>query len=65
MTTTKKDLINRIAESNGCTHKLVKAVVHEFLQEVAAELAHGNRIEFRDFGVFDTKITLPRTAQNL
>ena len=64
MTTTKKDLINRIAESNGCTHKLVKAVVQEFLQEVAVELASGNRIEFRDFGVFETRVSQPRMAQN-
>ena len=64
MTTTKKDLINRIAESNGCTHQLVKAVVQEFLEEVTAELARGNRIEFRDFGVFETRVSQPRMAQN-
>lgn len=63
-TTTKKDLVNRIAESAGCTHVHVKAVVQEFLNEIIAELAKGNRLEFRDFGVFETKTFPARTAQN-
>ena len=28
------------------------------------ELAKGNRLEFRDFGVFETKTRVARTAQN-
>ena len=64
MATTKKDLINRIAESAGCTHVHVKAVVQEFFNEIISELAKGNRLEFRDFGVFDTKTTPARTTQN-
>jgi integration host factor subunit beta len=28
------------------------------------ELGHGNRLEFRDFGVFEIKNRAPRTAQN-
>jgi integration host factor subunit beta len=39
-------------------------VVQQFFDEVIAELAKGNRLEFRDFGVFDTKATAARTAQN-
>ena len=64
MTTTKKDLIDRIAESIGVKHALVKGVVQHFLDEITSELAKGNRLEFRDFGVFDTKTTPARTAQN-
>ena len=64
MATTKKDLIDRIAEATGTKHVLVRAVVQQFFDEVIAELAKGNRIEFRDFGVFETKTTRPRTAQN-
>ena len=64
MATTKKDLIDRIAEATGKKHVLVRAVVQQFFDEVIAELAKGNRIEFRDFGVFETKTTRPRTAQN-
>lgn len=63
-TTTKKDLINRIAEDAGCTHVHVKAVVQEFFNEIIHELAKGNRLEFRDFGVFETRISRARAAQN-
>ena len=64
MTTTKKDLIDRIAESIGVKHALVKGVVQHFLDEITSELAKGNRLEFRDFGVFETKTTPARMAQN-
>jgi len=63
-TTTKKDLIDRIAESTGTEQTLVKRVVQHFLDEIASELASGNRLEFRDFGVFETKTTPARMAQN-
>ena len=61
---TKKDLIDRIAESTGTRQTLVKVVVQGFFDEVTSELAKGNRLEFRDFGVFDTKTTPARMAQN-
>jgi nucleoid DNA-binding protein len=64
MATTKKDLIDRIAETTGTKRTLVKAVVQEFFDEITAELGKDNRLEFRDFGVFDTKTTRARTAQN-
>jgi len=64
MATTKKDLINRIAESTGTKRTLVKTVVQDFFDEIITELAKGNRLEFRDFGVFDTKTRQARTAQN-
>jgi len=63
-TTTKKDLIDRIAGSTGAKHALVKRVVQHFFDEIIAELAKGNRLEFRDFGVFETKTTPARMAQN-
>jgi len=64
MATTKKNLIDRIAENAGTKQALVKRVVQQFLDEIIAELARGNRLEFRDFGVFETKTTPPRMAQN-
>jgi len=62
--TTKKDLIDRIAESTGTKQSLVKKVVQQFFDEVIAELAGGNRLEFRDFGVFETRTTPARMARN-
>ncbi len=63
-TITKKILIDRIAESTGMKRVAVKQVVQEFLDEVIVELGQGNRLEFRDFGVFEVKNRAPRIAQN-
>ncbi|MEO1534511.1 MAG: HU family DNA-binding protein [Planctomycetota bacterium] len=63
-TVTKKDLIDRIADQSGETRVVSKKVVQQFLDEIVRELAKGNRLEFRDFGVFEVKERQARTAQN-
>ena len=63
-TTSKKDLINRIAKRTGTKQVLAKTVIYQFFDEIIAELAKGNRIEFRDFGVLETRTTHARTGQN-
>ena len=63
-TTRKKDLIDRIAESTQIKNALVKAIVQNFLDEIISELNKGNRLEFRDFGVFEVKKRAARKAQN-
>ena len=63
-TITKKELIDRIAESSNSRRVLVKKVVQQFLDEIVNELGRGNRLEFRDFGVFETKLRKARKAQN-
>src|SRR5437763_7424262 len=63
-TITKKELIDRIADGTGHRRVQVKRVIQQFLDEVIAELGRGNRLEFRDFGVFETKLRKARKAQN-
>ena len=63
-TITKKDLIDRIAEQTGQKRVAVKQTVQAFLDEVVSELGAGNRLEFRDFGVFEIRQRAPRLAQN-
>jgi integration host factor subunit beta len=63
-TITKKELIDRIADSSGQKRVQVKKVVQQFLDEIVNELGKGNRLEFRDFGVFETKLRKARRAQN-
>lgn len=63
-TITKKELIDRIAENVDDRRVQVKKVVQQFLDEVINELAKGNRLEFRDFGVFECKVRKARRAQN-
>lgn len=63
-TTTKKDLIDRIAAETRQKRTAVKKTVQSFLDNVIEELGRGNRLEFRDFGVFEIRRRAPRVAQN-
>ncbi len=63
-TITKSEIIDRIAESTQAKRALVKATVQNFFDEIISELAKGNRLEFRDFGVFEPRDCAPRNAQN-
>jgi integration host factor subunit beta len=63
-TITKKELIDRTAKSTQCKDITVKEIVQQFLNEITTELAKDNRIEFRDFGVFEVKERAARVAQN-
>jgi integration host factor subunit beta len=63
-TTTKKDLIDRIADETNQKRAAVKQTVQCFLDSVIRELSEGNRLEFRDFGVFEIRERAPRIAQN-
>ena len=63
-TVTKKELIDRIAERTQAKRVSVKRVIQAFLDEIIAELRQDNRLEFRDFGVFETRTRAARIAQN-
>ena len=63
-TITKKELIDRIADGTNYRRVQVKRIVQQFLDEIVNELGRGNRLEFRDFGVFETKLRKARKAQN-
>ncbi|MEE2940108.1 MAG: HU family DNA-binding protein [Planctomycetota bacterium] len=63
-TITKRELVNRIAEDLGQTKVVVRDVLQRFLNEIIDELAQGNRLEFREFGVFEVRERAPRIAQN-
>ena len=64
ITITKKELIDRIAERANSKRVVVKRIIQSFLDEIVDELGHGNRLEFRDFGVFESKQRAARVAQN-
>ena len=63
-TVTKKELIDRIAEQTQAKRVTVKRIIQTFLDEITEELCRDNRLEFRDFGVFETRTRASRTAQN-
>jgi len=63
-TITKKELIDRITKKTQCKNLTCREIVQQFLDEIAGELAKNNRLEFRDFRVFEVKERAARTAQN-
>jgi integration host factor subunit beta len=60
----KRIIAERIAERQGLGQVQTLQVVQAFLDEIVEELAKGNRLEFREFGVFETVTRKPRTALN-
>jgi len=56
--------VDRIAEKTQSNQIIVKTVVQQFLDEINSELAKNNRLEFRDFGVFEVKEQAARTSHN-
>ena len=63
-TITKKELIDRIADGAQAKRVVVKRIIQSFLDEIISDLACDNRLEFRDFGVFETRTRSSRVAQN-
>jgi integration host factor subunit beta len=63
-TITKKELVARIAERTAQTKVVARDIIQMFLDEIIDELGRGNRLEFREFGVFEIKERAARKAQN-
>ena len=63
-TVTKRELCESIASNAGCAQVTTKAIVQQFLDEMVKQLAKGNRIELRDFGVFGTRVRPATKARN-
>ena len=63
-TITKKELIDHIADATDQKRVVVKDIVQTFLDNIIIELGKGNRLEFREFGVFEVKQRRARMAQN-
>lgn len=63
-TVTKRELCERIAKQTGQTQVATKQIVQMFLDQIIDELAQGNRLELRNFGVFDTRVQPARKARN-
>jgi len=63
-TITKKELIDQISEETNTKRVVVKRIVQAFLDDIIEKLGCVNRLEFRDFGVFETKRRAARVAQN-
>ena len=64
MTLTKRDLVTRISEETGLTQQQVLDVVQKNLDYIAEALARGDKVELRNFGVFEVKTSKARVGRN-
>lgn len=63
-TITKRELTLRIAEKLQLKHQLAQDMMQLLIEEITEELASGNRVELRDFSVFEARSRPPRYARN-
>lgn len=63
-TVTKKELVDSIAERLKLNQQDVRRVIEDFIHGVKTQIQTGNRIEIRDFGVFEIKIRKQRIGRN-
>ena len=64
MTLTKRDLVNRIAEESGLIQQQVLTVVQKSLDYITEALAKGEKVELRNFGVFEVRVRKARIGRN-
>ena len=56
--------MDKIADETKYKRADVQKIVQAFLDMIITELGAGNRLEFRNFGVFELRERAPRMAQN-
>ena len=64
MTLTKRDLVTRISNETGLVQQQVLDVIQKTLDHIAEALAKGDKVELRNFGVFEVKIRKARVGRN-
>ena len=63
-TLTKRDLVTRISNETGAVQQQVLDVVQKTLDYIAEALARGDKVELRNFGVFEVKVRKARIGRN-
>lgn len=61
---TKRELVIEVAERLGYTQSEVADIVQTTLDAITQSLAEGNRLEIRNFGVFEVKRRDARIGRN-
>jgi nucleoid DNA-binding protein len=64
MTLTKRDLVIRISDETGLVQQRVLEVVQKTLDYISEALAKGDKVELRNFGVFEVKVRKARVGRN-
>jgi nucleoid DNA-binding protein len=64
MSTTKRDLILNVSKATGLLKKDVAQIIQMTLDGIADEIAAGNTVELRRFGVFEVVVRRSRKGRN-
>jgi nucleoid DNA-binding protein len=66
MTLTKYSIVEKISKEfkPRISRTDILKIVQMFLDEVSGAMLSGHRVEFRDFGVFRTKLRKPKVGRN-
>ena len=64
MTLTKRDLVVRISSETGFTQQQIMEVIQKTLNYIGEALARGDKVELRNFGVFEVKVRRARVGRN-
>src|SRR6266705_176935 len=64
MTLTKRDLVIRISNETGLIQQQVLDLLQKTLDYIAEALAKGDKVELRNFGVFEVKVRRARIGRN-
>ena len=63
-TLTKRELVNQVARKTGMPQGVVAKSVQCMFDKISEALMRGERLEFRNFGVFQVKMRGARTGRN-
>jgi nucleoid DNA-binding protein len=64
MTLTKRDMVVRISAETGLIQTQVQDVMQKTLDLISESLAKGDKVELRNFGIFEVKIRKARIGRN-
>lgn len=64
MAITKRYLVEQIHKKTALPQQLVLRIVQMTLDLIVAGLAKGQKVELRNFGVFDLRVRKPRIGRN-
>ena len=61
---TKRDLVVRIADETGLIQQQVLTLIQKILDHIAAAITRGQKVELRNFGIFEVKVQKARIGRN-
>jgi nucleoid DNA-binding protein len=64
MNLTKHELVNRISEETGLIQTQAADVIQKIFDCIIKTLAAGDKVELRNFGIFELKVRRAHTAHN-